>query len=128
MDKATSSTLIIDIYEYFQYTKMPSDTQIDQWHEKIKFIPVEPVEWIRNAITDQDRIPRNLPKEIIRQWYAYRKAHKSKTLPEYHEYCEDCHGHGTHMFKKLEYSYEKPIWIEYIANYPCNCLFLRPPR
>lgn len=94
---------------------MPSDTQIDQWHEKIKFIPLVAVTWIRNAITDQDKIPRNLPKEIIKRWYDYRKVNKDKSIPEQYDYCDDCYGHGTHMFKRLNHEYHPPIWMSYVA-------------
>jgi len=115
MDSTTSSKAFLDIFEYFQYVKKPSESQIEQWHEKVRFIPNEAVDWIVSQITDGDKMPRNLPKEIIKQWYNYRKAHKEKTIPEQYDYCEDCGGHGTHLFRKLEDVYNPPMWISYVA-------------
>lgn len=115
VDSQTSSKAFLDIFEYFQYVRQPSNSQMSQWHEKVKFIPLVAVDWIVSQITNGDKMPRNLPKAFVAQWYAYRKAHKDKSVGEQLEYCDDCYGHGTHMFKKLDHNYNPPMWISYIA-------------
>jgi len=115
MDSTTSSKAFLDIFEYFQYVKKPSESQIEQWHKKVKFVPNEAVDWIVSQITNADKMPRNLPKAFIAQWYVYRKEHKDKTIPEQYDYCDDCHGHGMHMFKRLNPSYNPPMWESQIA-------------
>lgn len=116
MDQATSDKAFVEVFEYFQYVRKPSDIQLNQWYEKIKFIPPDSVDWIVGQITDNDKMPRNLPKAFVAQWYAYRKVHKEKAIAEQYEFCEDCYGHGTHLFKKLSYDYDPPKWISYVAR------------
>ena len=115
MVRTTAEKAIIDIFQFFRYQKNPTDIQIDAWYKKISFIPEEAVDWIVNSITDLDRLPTNLPKEIIKQWYSYRKAHPEKTVPEQTMFCEDCLGHGTHMFKKLDHRYPEPMYVSYVV-------------
>lgn len=106
---------ILDLYEYYRYKDRPTQTQLDQWNLKIEFIPFEARAWIINDITNNDKLPLNLPKAIITSWFNYRKANTDKTIAEPEQYCDDCYGHGTHIYEKLDYDYDPPIWVAAIA-------------
>jgi len=98
MVKTSFATTVMDLYNYFRYSKLPSTQQIDLWHEDVKFIPDVALSWIFDKLKREDSIPRNLPQAFIAQWYAYRKANPDKSISDF-GYCEDCFGHGIHMFK-----------------------------
>ena len=98
MVKTSFATTVMELYNYFRYSKLPSTQQIDLWHDDVKFIPDVALGWIFDKLKREDSIPRNLPKAFISQWYSYRKANPDKTITDY-EYCEDCFGNGIHMFK-----------------------------
>ena len=115
MDKTSLSTTLMKLYDYFRYVKRPTEQQVDIWHGKIEFIPVVALDWIFDELTEADSLPRNLPKTFIKMWYLYRKAHPEKYATEF-EYCEECFGHGIHMFEKLESFYDPPAWVSYVAR------------
>ena len=115
MDKASFSIVVGKLYAYYRYSKMPTPEQISVWHDDVDFIPVVALDWIFKSLKKEDSLPRNLPKAFIACWYAYRKANPDKSITEY-EYCDDCFGHGYHMFKKIEYMYNPPMPISYIAR------------
>ena len=114
MDKASFSSVIGKLYVYFRFSKLPNDAQIDMWFNDCQFIPLVAVDWIFDQFKQGDTVPRNLPKEFIKLWYSYRKAHPDKTMSEF-EHCEDCSGHGIHIFQKLEDMYYPPRWISCVA-------------
>jgi hypothetical protein len=109
MVKESFSKTVMDLYSYFRFSKLPSERQIDLWYDEVDFIPEMAMDWIFKELKTEDSVPRNLPKAFMSQWYSYRKANPDKSTTEF-EYCEDCFGHGTHMFEKLETVYNPPMW------------------
>lgn len=114
MDKASFSKLIGEIYLYFRYSKMPNETQISLWHKDCSYIPDIASDWIFEQIRRGDSIPRNIPKELTKLWYSYRRAHPEKTANEF-TFCGDCLGHGIHIYEKIENIYNPPMPIRYVA-------------
>ena len=115
MERETITEAIADIYEYFRLKTPPTDGQIDKWFEKTGFIPSTAVPWIVRQITDMDSIPRNLPREIIRQWYQYLKKNPDKVMIVSDD-CKECFDStGLIHFSKLDKDYNPPMRMYYVA-------------
>ena len=117
MVRAEAEKAIIDIYSYFRFQTIPSESQFDQWYEKIKFIPGEAVDWIVVKITDMDSLPRNLPKTIVALWYAYRKEHPEK-IANVNTECDECNSTGFIHYVRLSKMYDLPMKIHGTALCP----------
>jgi len=114
MDKASFTNLVGKLYLYFRYSKLPTNEQLDLWFNDCSFVPSVALDWIYEQFKKGDGLPRNFPTEFTKMWYAYRKANPDKSITDY-EYCNDCFGNGTHMFMGLNYDYNPPIKISYVA-------------
>ncbi len=83
MHKETFTKTVVDLYDYFRFSKLPSDRQIDLWYDEVDFIPEIAMDWIFKELKSEDSVPRNLPKTFISQWYSYRKANPDKSTTEF---------------------------------------------
>jgi hypothetical protein len=79
MDKATWTKSVLKIFDYYRLEKLPTDSQINLWYDRIKHIPGSAVETITNAIfNSNDSLPRNLPKAFLEQSHQVPEQFKRK--------------------------------------------------
>jgi len=115
MEKGNFTNLIIDTYDYFNYSKSPNKNQMALWYEDVRFIPDVAMGFIFKSLKKLEQLPRNFPKTFIALWYDYRKMNPDKTVTDY-EYCDDCYGHGVHMLKMPDNMYYPPKMITYVVR------------
>lgn len=73
--------------------KIPSDNALELWHERVKNVPKESMEWIERKIFEEnDTFPKNLPSVIWALYNAWLNAHPDKRAYQEEKQCPDCEG------------------------------------
>lgn len=68
-----------DVAEYYGRKNLTSPRQVELWHEILKTIPAEPLEWIKKKIfADLDSMPANFPKVVRLYWGEWKNAHPDR--------------------------------------------------
>ena len=83
MVRTSLATMILKLYQYFRYSKLPDSEQIDVWYDELKYIPDSAVDGIFNELKTEDNIPRNLPRAIKGIYGKFPKQSKNVAYDEY---------------------------------------------
>lgn len=105
------------VYMYFRNKEYANKGQVDLWYKEVKHVPGadDVIQWIFDQFKQRKSMPFNIPLEIKKQWKAYRRAHPEKRIYEQYGPCDDCGGHGLHLFKKADEMYGGTILVNYMA-------------
>jgi hypothetical protein len=105
--------------------KIPNDNALELWHERVKTIPRESLDWIKRKIFEEnDTFPKNLPTVMWSLYNAWLTAHPEKRARKESVDCPDCES-GWLILEKDQDPYRTPI----SATAPCGrCRQLRMPK
>jgi hypothetical protein len=89
--------------------KIPNDNAIELWHERVKTIPRESLDWIKRKIFEEnDTFPKNLPTVMWSLYNAWLTAHPEKRAFKESVFCPDCEGGWLALQKQVD-GYRQPI-------------------
>jgi hypothetical protein len=84
------SRLVMDLCAYYEH-KEPKDPTMELWIPKVRPVPDEAAEWIKDRIcATQDMFPRNLPNMIYALFFEWREAFPEKAKSKSYFACPDC--------------------------------------
>lgn len=89
MDRQCLKNQLLKLYFYFRIKDLPTTEQIDLWHENLKYIPQEATDDIFKILTENDNLPRNIPKAIRKAYiicksqYKFTKSYDRENDPTY---------------------------------------------
>ena len=92
--------MILDMAEYFERTKPPTDKAIRLWCSDLGFIPATARHGVLEILKRLDTWPRNVPAAItvaLREWRA-KNPEAQRELRD----CRDCGGEGLLHLRRLE--------------------------
>ena len=116
LTKWTFDNEIVNIFSFFRLKDDPDDQTLEMWFKKVnRLVSEESMAWISEQICELERLPRNLPNEIKKQYRLYARAHTESEKTVYGD-CDECFTIGLIWFKKLNYDYNPPMKIEYVAR------------
>lgn len=102
---------IAQIYDMFTNARSPSADQRQAWHDRLKHIPDEAVNFIVERICDFERLPSNMPLAWRNLWADWKAANPSRIMrPD----CPACRNSGArHGWARQE----DGEWM--IFGFPC---------
>lgn len=91
MDKYVFNTVIVDLAAFYERNKQPSSNTLDLWYKKVKSIPDESLNWIKDKIYEEyEYFPRNLVAALWSQYHAWIDSHPEKRAIKTYRDCPDC--------------------------------------
>jgi hypothetical protein len=106
MDKNAFGEFLKSLCHYYE-RREPREQTLDLWFRDVKYLPDEPLDWMRGHICGQQEIfPRNLPsvmRDLWRQWLENNPRRQAHTDTEIH--CPDCDGSGMVVVYRQSYRY-----------------------
>lgn len=99
---------VTEICAYYE-RKKPADKTLDLWFDRVRAIPDEALEYIRDAIfKENDSKPANLPSTMWALYMVWLDNHPEKKAPRIAYDCPDCED-GWLALEKDDPRYKTPL-------------------
>jgi hypothetical protein len=96
MNETYFKETIRGLYEYFRFKDAPLSQTLEQWYNKVKWIPDHAIPKIVDEIEKKDTLPRNIPSLII---YTYKSL---PGKPKKYDETEDPNYPMDYLWKALD--------------------------